>query len=175
MVPSKLPSDFKEVKEAKFFAVCADEATDAANKNNFQISFGLLTNRVLFKNTSDNLCIPPLSTSGEAIAKIYWAPWKNSPLINDLRGQGYDGAGYYYYMAGKYQGAAAHIQQNHPKAIYDHCAAHIPNLCIAAACNMQWIGNMQGTVNKIYLFFRLSPKQHLELQLHAYRLLVLGY
>ena len=75
------------------------------------------------------------SVSGEAIAQnILSAPEKHSFDVNNLRGLGYDGAGN---MAGKYQGAAARIQRNHPKAIDVHCAAHILNLCIVAACKVQ--------------------------------------
>ena len=56
--------------------------------------------------------------SGEAIAQnILCALEKHSLDVNNLRGQGYDGAGN---IVGKYQGAAARIQHNHPKAMYVH-------------------------------------------------------
>ena len=102
--------------------------------------------------------------SGKAIAQnILCVLEKHSLDVNILGGQGYDGAGN---MAGKYQGAPARIQRNRPKAIYVRCAAHILNLCIVGACKMQGIRNMQGTLDQIYLFFSLSPKQELELQVH---------
>ena len=55
-------------------------------------------------------------TSGQAIAdKTKFAQEKLTLDLNDLRGQGYDGAGN---MSGKYRGAAAIIQHDYPKALY---------------------------------------------------------
>ena len=51
-----------------------------------------------------------------------------------LRGQVYDGAGA---MAGRAKGVAARIQNQYPKAIYTHCAAHHLNLCIVKCCSIQ--------------------------------------
>ena len=75
-------------------------------------------------------------------------------------GQSYDGAGN---MAGRYHGAAVVIQRNFPKATYFHCAAHVLNLCIVAACNVQEVRNMVGTLEQICLFFMFSPKRQQEL------------
>ena len=76
--------------------------------------------------------------------------------LHHLRGQSYDGAGN---MAGRYKGAASVIQRNYPKAVYFHCAAHALNLCILAACNVQEIRNMLGTLEQICLFFMFSAKR----------------
>ena len=54
-------------------------------------------------------------TSRQAIAdKIKFTLEKLTLDLNDLRGQGYDGAGN---MSGKYRGAAAIIQHDYPKAL----------------------------------------------------------
>ena len=84
--------------------------------------------------------------------------------VGSLRGQAYDGAGN---MAGKYHGAAARIQSVCPKAVYVHCAAHTLNLCVVAACSLQLVKNMMGTMVEICLFFSNSPKRQLELEKHA--------
>ena len=75
-------------------------------------------------------------------------------------------------MVEKYQEATARIPRNHPKQINVHCAAHILNLCIVAACNVQGIRNMQGTLDQIYLFFSLSPKREQDLQVYTKELQV---
>ena len=56
-----------------------------------------------------------------------------------LRGQAYDGAGA---MAGSAEGVATHIQNQYPKVIYIHCAAHRLNLCIVKCCSILEISNM---------------------------------
>ena len=40
----------------------------------------------------------------------------------------------------------------HPKALYFHCAAHAFNLCIVAACKVQEVRNMLGTLEQIWVF-----------------------
>ena len=66
--------------------------------------------------------------------------------INSLRGQAYDRAGN---MAGRYRGAAMIIQSRFLKAVYVHCAAHALNLCVVAACSVQLVKNMMGTLTEI--------------------------
>ena len=79
----------------------------------------------------------------------------------DLRGQAYDGAGA---MAGAYNGVAAVIRNQHPKARYVHCAAHVLNLCIVGACEVQAVVNMWSTLKELFLFFDNSPKRYAELR-----------
>ena len=103
-------------------------------------------------------------TSGQAIAdKIKFTLEKLTLGLNDLQGQGYNGAGN---MSGKYRGAAAIIQHDYPKALYNHCVSHVPNLCVVAACNIQTIRNMYEVVEEICLLFNNSPKRQQGLQEH---------
>lgn len=83
--------------------------------------------------------------------------------LRDLCGQGYEGSGN---MAGKCRGAAACIQSAYPKAVYVHCASHTLNLCVVAACSVQEVKNMMGTLVQICLFFTNSPKRQQELEKH---------
>ena len=131
----------QEVKEAKFLQYVQTRLLMRPTRNSLHSSFGLLINQEHFLEFLH--CAS--SVSGEAIAQNMLSVLEKHFLdVNNLRGQGYDGA---ENMAGKYQGAAARIQRNHPKAIDVHCAAHILNLCIAAACKVQGIRNMQGTLD----------------------------
>ncbi len=66
-------------------------------------------------------------------------------------------------MAGKHKGAAKCVQITCPKAVYVHCAAHVLNLCVVAACKVQLVKNMMGTLDEICLFFSNSPKRQSEL------------
>ena len=70
--------------------------------------------------------------------------------MRNCRGQGYDGAGN---MSGKYSGTAVRIQNEFPDAVYDHCASHRLNLCVANACSIQSIRNTFGTMKVVHDFF----------------------
>ena len=69
-------------------------------------------------------------------------------------------------MSGKYHGAARLIQNDFPKALHFHCASHLLNFCVVAACVVPSIRNMVGVLEQIYLFFSMSPKRHSELKNH---------
>ena len=100
--------------------------------------------------------------SGRALAdKILEALQEYGLDLGNIRGQALNGAGN---MAGKCRGAAACIQSACPKAVYVHCAAHTLNLFVVAACGVQLVKNMMGTMVEICLFFSNSPKRQLELE-----------
>ena len=112
----------KEVREAQFFSVIADEATDVANDEQLSISVRYVDDggpqeRFLGFHESQ------AGISGEAIARDILeqlANWQLEPRF--LRGQGYDGAGA---MAGKVKGTAARIllrYQKHFIPIVQHIA-----------------------------------------------------
>ena len=152
------------VRKAKFFSVCADEAADCSNKEQLPLI-------LRFVDVAGTICeefvefvLCDTGTTGTAIAgKILGTLETYSLNLGYLRGQGYDGAGN---MAGKYRGAAVTIQSKCPKAVYVHCAAHALNLCVVAACSVQLVKNMMGTMVEICLFFSNSPKRQLELEKH---------
>ena len=114
---------YKKIKQAKFFSIIADEATDASNVEQLSISICFVDDdeKVYEKFLCFHSC--ESGVTGEAIASNILenlAKWELDP--NLIRGQVYDGAGA---MAGKSKGAAACIRS---KAIYTHCASHRLNL-----------------------------------------------
>ena len=153
-----------EVKEAKYFAVCADEAVDASTREQLPLVLRFIDTNGQIHEEFIEFILCDTGTSGEAIAttKITGALEGLSLDLQHLRGQSYDGAGN---MAGWYRGAASVIQRDYPKAVYFHCAAqcHALNLCIVATCNVQEIRNMLGTLKQICLFFMFSAKRQQEL------------
>ena len=103
-------------------------------------------------------------TTGRALSgKIISSLQDNGLDMNYLRGQGYDGVGN---MASIREGAAAHITAIYPKALYCHCAAHVLNLCVVAACKIQAVNKTMTTTKEINLFFSHSPKRQQELECH---------
>lgn len=151
----------QSVRDARFFSVIADEATDAANHEQLSITIRFVKN--------DEPCEKFLGflkcetgVSGEAIADNILSQltaWQLPACL--LRGQGYDGAGS---MSGHTRGAAARIIAKYPKALYTHCAAHRLNLCIVKCCSSREVANMMEVVDAVSRFFNNSPKRQLELE-----------
>ena len=144
--------------------MCADEAIDASNKEQLPLVLRYVDTQGQAREEFIEFVLCDTGTSGRAIAnKILQTLEKLSIDAHNLRGQTYDGAGN---MAGKYQGAAALIQNDYPKATYFHCAAHVLNLCVVAACKVPSVRNMVGILEQVCLFFMMSPKRHAELAHH---------
>ena len=144
------------MKSAKFFSICADEAADSSNREQLPLILRFVDNSNSIREEFGDFIVCDTGTTGVAIADKILNP-------EYLRGQAYDGAGN---MAGKYRGAAVSIQSTCPKAVYVHCAAHSLNLCVVAACGVQSVQNMMGTMVEICLFFSNSPKRQLEFEKH---------
>ena len=69
-------------------------------------------------------------------------------------------------MSGRQRGAASRISQLFLLALYVHCSAHVLNLCIVKACEIQAVRNMLGTMIEIGLFFNNSAKRQVLLEKH---------
>ena len=153
----KLP---QEIKVAKVFTVCADEGTDVTNNEQPPLIIRFVDQSGMIRDEFLEFVLCDTGTSGQAIAdKIKFTLEMLTHDFNDLRGQGYDGAGN---MSGKYRASAAISQHDYPKALYVHCVLHVLNLCVVAACSIQAIRNMYGVVEEICLFFNYSPKRQQE-------------
>ena len=76
--------------------------------------------------------------------------------IQNLGGQTYDGASN---MMGKKSGVAQQILKEQPKALITHCHGHSLSLSIEDANKQCWVlGKTMGTVGKIILLIKFSPK-----------------
>lgn len=146
----------QEIKEAKFFSVLCNEATDNANLE--QLLFVL---RFVDKDCQireeflDSQCTDWIT--GEVISGVILGKLEQWGLkIDDCRGQGYGGASN---MPSQVRGVQGLISQKNPKALYVHCNSHVLNLVIVKACSLPTIRNMAGTITEIANFFNYSPKQ----------------
>ena len=142
--------------------MCADEASDVANKEQLSLFLRFIDQAGMVREEFISFVLCQYGTTGEAVSNLITNALRKYGLDQRyLCGQGYDSAGN---MAGKYQGAAAIIQKVYPMALYFHCAAHALNLCVVAACSVQSIRNMHGTLQEISLFYNSSPKRQGELE-----------
>lgn len=144
-----------EIREAKFYAVLADEVS-CHNVEQMPLCI-----RFVDKNCNireEFLEFVPLKRVtgifiGEAILRKL-EEWQLS--ADDMRGQGYDGA---KSMSSDRVGCQAVIRQQAPLAVYTHCSGHCLNLVVAGALKLPNVRNAVDTVREIGLFFNTSPKR----------------
>ena len=147
----------KELREAKYFSILADEAVDRSNKEQMSLVLRYVDKIGQIKEEFVKFIECDDGISGEAMARKVATNIAELKLeMSDCRGQGYDGAGN---MAGKYRGTAARIQRDHPKAVYVHCASHRLNLDVCNSCDLPLVRDMMGTVKRVSDYFNNSPKR----------------
>ena len=102
------------------------------------------------------------SITGEYLAdKILDCLTKWNLEVDDIRGQGYDGAAN---MAGRIRGVQARISGLNKKALYFHCAAHCLNLSIVKSCENEIVKKMMSTMLLLAAFFNFAPKRQRKLE-----------
>ncbi|KAH9360004.1 hypothetical protein HPB48_013634 [Haemaphysalis longicornis] len=154
----------RQVNEAGFFSVLADETTDLSQTEQFSLRV-----RYVDPTTSsireDFLCFVHVDgVSASSLADTRKRELQNLGLHLDMmRGQGYDGAAA---MSGAFNGVQALIRNDFPTALYTHCSLHSLNLCLSDASAVQDIRRAFGTISEVCTFFRLSPKRTAVLKKH---------
>ena len=76
--------------------------------------------------------------------------------LNELRGQGYDGAST---MSGERTGVQKRIREKQPKALYTHCTGHSLNLVIVSSCSILSIRNTIDHIKSLTLWIKASAKR----------------
>lgn len=145
----------EEVKAAKFFTILADEVTstniehlaicvrfvDAQSNIREEFLTFLQLERITGKHLSD------------AILNFLR---ENSLSVENIRGQGYDGASN---MSSGRVGVQALIQNKAPLATYVHCSGHCLNLVISYSCSLPEVRNVLDILKHCLKTFRESPKK----------------
>ena len=146
-----------EIKEARFFSVIADEASDCSNVEQMALVIRFIDENSEVREEFVQF-IQCAETGAEYLSnKIIEAVQSLSLDMNNLRGQAYDGAGN---MAGAISGVSTRIQRLYPKAFYFHCASHRLNLAVASSTAIRCIRNMMDSIRKCCETFRFSPKKN---------------
>lgn len=116
----------KEIHYSKSFSLLTIETTDVPHSE--QVSFCIsyvydFTVKERFVQVGD-----VQSTTGEDLETLVLALLEKNWLnIEDVRGQGFDGAAN---MSELYEGLQSRLQKWNPKALYVHCHAHCLNLIL---------------------------------------------
>lgn len=149
----------RKCNKAECFSLLADEATDAATKEQISICIRFLD------NSSDKCMLreeflaftEAEGLKGEILANTFLDCLRQHGVdLTKLRGQGYDGASN---MSGKHRGVQAVVRQQYPLAKYVHCRAHVLNLCLVHSSKIPLIRNMMDTVQQIAFCFNYSAKR----------------
>ena len=146
-----------EIKKNKFFSILADEAMDAAKKEQLALVLRYVDSDCIPREEFLRFVHLKEGLSGQHLANAILSSLNDLGLdISDCRGQGYDGAGS---VSGHKNGCSAIIKRINSKALYTHCFSHRLNLSIAYACSLRSVSNMLGTVKTISYFFNLSEQR----------------
>lgn len=146
----------KEVKEAKFFTILADEVVDCANIEQVSIVLRFVDAcKQIREEFLGFIAVERITGEALSTALLSWLE-ENDVDIRFCRGQGYDGASS---MSSSIVGVQARIRQVCPLALYTHCQSHQLNLCIVKACSLPLIRNTNGIISEIANFFNYSQKR----------------
>ena len=156
-------SILKNVKEAKWFTVMADEVTDASNKEQLSIVLRYVSpDDGNIREDFMDFIECDAGVTGEALSEKRLGCLGRYGLdLNLMRGQCYDGASN---MSGKNKGAATIISNKHKLALYLHCASHSLNLAVVSSLEETFIRNMMGVVRRAGTYFDAHPKRQKALE-----------
>lgn len=145
----------KEIQDAKFVAVQADETTDISCMSQmvillrYVIDSGPVERLVSFVNINDR--------TAEGIASVLKEQLEPFKLQEKLIAQSYDGAAVF---SGGNNGVQVKLRESFPYAHFIHCYAHQLNIVIKKACSS--VNSMKLffiNISGFSSFFSVSPKR----------------
>ena len=142
------------VKEAKFYSIICDEASDASNKE--QLSLCLR-----YVNDDGDICedfgkfihCKSGLTGKDLYNEVTEALISFGLDLQNFRGQRYDGAGA---ASGHVNGLSASILRENSKVLYTYCAIHRLNLVIGTSCKVSSVLSLMDVIKDISYFFNFS-------------------
>ena len=156
VIGDKIRSDIlKEVRQAQYYSIIAEEVTDSANKEELSLVIRYVHDCKVKEVFVDFLEVERITGKvlGDAILK--WLKAYDIPTAN-MRGQCYDGTSN---MSGARSGVKSVVQGAAPKAMYYHCVAQKLNLSVVSACRIPSIKNAESYVGEMARFFSFSAKR----------------
>ena len=150
-----LPELISEVKESPFFSILADEVS-SHNTEHLAVCLRFVDKACTLQE--EFVAFVQLDHVRAAdVAKALECVLQDVGLtLDNLRGQGYDGAST---MSGSRNGVQAHLRERQPKALYTHCASHSLNLVITSSCKVPPIANCIAQIKDFTWWIKTSPKR----------------
>ena len=140
----------QEVKRCKYFSILVDEVTPF-NKQIMPFVRFVDSNSEIREEFLQFSVLPRIT--GKAIASCILSDIDQLGLdMNNLRGQGYDGASN---TSSERFGLQALLRQKSPLAVYTHCTGHCLNLVIRRSCSLPIVRNVIDKMKSVSMFFFL--------------------
>ncbi|KAL5491305.1 hypothetical protein EMCRGX_G016568 [Ephydatia muelleri] len=144
-----------ELKAARWYAILADEVTSHNTEHLAICARFVDQNNDIREEFLAFIGIDRITGAEIADAIVKFLQDNDVPIEN-MRGQGYDGASN---MSSDRVGVQARIQQAAPLATYVHCSGHCLNLVISKSCSLPDIRNVIDRLEHCCRFFLNSPKR----------------
>lgn len=146
-----------KINRSNCFTVLADETCDISGTEQFSLCVRYFDSDTKMMREDFLKFVPVVDVTGNGLAVVLIDNLKNIGLdLKFLRGRGYDGASA---TRGHFNGVQAVVKRSYPLALYFHCSSHSLNLAISDACNIKSIRNATGTIQAIYVFFKMPKRQ----------------
>lgn len=155
---SILRSIAKNVQDACYFTVMADESVDISNREQLVICFRWVDQELLVHEDFVGLYEIPDISADTLVAAIKDCLLRMNLQLKRCRGQCYDGAAS---MAGSRTGVATQILSLEPRALYTHCYGH--SLSLAMCDTMKLCKGARDALDitfEISKLLKYSPKRH---------------
>lgn len=147
----------ERVSKSGIYSILADETTDIARVQQFSLCLRYVDEDISKVREDFLTFVPVHDVSGKALCTTIKDTLRGLGFdLENLRGQGYDGAAS---MRGHFRGVQAIMKEDYPKALYTHCVSHSLNLCLSDSSKIREMRNMFGTLTEICDFFNSSSKR----------------
>ena len=147
----------KDIREACWFSIIADETRDISNKEQLAIGIRWVDEKCKVQEDLIGLVHVPSTTSATLTAAIKDILVRCVLPLSNCRGQAYDGAAN---MMGHLHGVGTQIQAEQPVAIKVHCLAHRLNLVLQDAARKCFpIRNTLDVIIELAQLILCSPKR----------------
>ena len=151
----------KNIQNAAFFIVMADQTADVSNKEQLVVCIRWVKEN--FVAHEDLIGMYPMqrTTADHIVAALKKALSSMHLRIENARSQCYDGAST---MTGEKNGAATQLKAQNSKCLYTHCYGHALNLGISDAIrSVKCISDSLETVREIVKLVKKSPQRNTKL------------
>ena len=144
-----------EVRKARFFSVLADEVS-SHNVEHLALCLRFVDEKCDIREEFVTFVKLERVRASDITTAIVNTLEGLGLSLNELRGQGYDGAAT---MSGHKSGVQKQIRDRQPKAVYTHCAGHSLNLVIVSSCSVPPVQNCVDQIKSLTLWIKSSPKR----------------
>ena len=143
-----------EVRKARFFSVLADEVS-SHKVEHLELCLSFVDEKCDIREEFVTFVKLERVRASDITTAIINTLEGLGLSLNELRGQGYDGAAT---MSGEKLGVQKQIRDRQPKAVYTHCAGHSLNLVIISSCSVPPVQNCIDQIKSLTLWIKSSPK-----------------